>query len=94
MGDGEVPQSSGSCSVRRPGDRDGALEDGTQGLDTFAVHDQQVASAHHTAAARSQDLGADRPEINRFNTELRALLGDEEFERTAVALREPAHWNS
>lgn len=38
-------------------------------------------------------LRAARPEINRFNAEVRALLGDEGFERTAVALHELAHWN-
>ncbi len=37
-------------------------------------------------------LRAARPEIDRFNTELRALLGDGGFGTTAGAMRRLAHW--
>lgn len=38
-------------------------------------------------------LRAAQPEIDRFNAELRALLGDEEFLRTSTAMRALAHWD-
>ncbi|MDR2985518.1 MAG: MarR family winged helix-turn-helix transcriptional regulator [Nocardiopsaceae bacterium] len=37
-------------------------------------------------------LAAARPEIDRFNAELRALLGDDGFTGTAAALHRLAHW--
>ncbi|MDQ0604035.1 DNA-binding MarR family transcriptional regulator [Streptomyces canus] len=37
-------------------------------------------------------LEAARPEIDRFNAEVRALLGDDGFERTAAAMNRLAHW--
>lgn len=37
-------------------------------------------------------LAAARPEIERFNAELRELLGEEGFERTAAALHRLAYW--
>ncbi|MEU6144453.1 MarR family transcriptional regulator [Streptomyces sp. NPDC047081] len=37
-------------------------------------------------------LRAAQPEIDRFNAELRTLLGDEGFVRTAGALHRLAHW--
>ena len=37
-------------------------------------------------------LEAARPEIDRFNAEVRALLGDDGFERTAAAMGRLAHW--
>ncbi|KAK1180369.1 MarR family winged helix-turn-helix transcriptional regulator [Streptomyces sp. NBS 14/10] len=39
-------------------------------------------------------LRAAQPEIERFNGELRALLGDQGFARTAAALHALAHWES
>ncbi|MGW7298831.1 MarR family winged helix-turn-helix transcriptional regulator [Streptomyces sp. NPDC054829] len=41
--------------------------------------------------AGSAALDAARPEIDRFNTELRALLGDDGFDRTAAALHRLVH---
>jgi DNA-binding MarR family transcriptional regulator len=38
-------------------------------------------------------LEAARPEIDRFNAEVRALLGDDGFERTAAAMDRLAHWD-
>ncbi|MET9562322.1 MarR family winged helix-turn-helix transcriptional regulator [Streptomyces tauricus] len=38
-------------------------------------------------------LRAAQPEIDRFNGELRALLGDQGFARTSAALYELAHWD-
>ncbi|MFF1292390.1 MULTISPECIES: MarR family winged helix-turn-helix transcriptional regulator [unclassified Streptomyces] len=38
-------------------------------------------------------LEAARPEIDRFNAEVRALLGDDGFERTAAAMNRLAHWD-
>ncbi|QFG25178.1 MarR family winged helix-turn-helix transcriptional regulator [Actinomadura sp. WMMB 499] len=38
-------------------------------------------------------LRAAQPEIDRFNAELRALLGDDGFMRTAVTMRDLAHWD-
>lgn len=37
-------------------------------------------------------LDAAQPEIDRFNAEVRALLGEDGFTRTAVAMRALAHW--
>lgn len=37
-------------------------------------------------------LRAAQPEIDRFNRELRELLGDDGFLRTAAAMRDLAHW--
>ncbi|TPQ21106.1 MarR family winged helix-turn-helix transcriptional regulator [Streptomyces sporangiiformans] len=37
-------------------------------------------------------LRAAQPEIDRFNAELRALLGDDRFTQTAAALHALAHW--
>ncbi|MFC4057375.1 MarR family winged helix-turn-helix transcriptional regulator [Planomonospora corallina] len=37
-------------------------------------------------------LRAARPEVDRFNDELRTLLGGQEFLRTATALHRLAHW--
>ncbi|NGO70834.1 MarR family winged helix-turn-helix transcriptional regulator [Streptomyces boncukensis] len=37
-------------------------------------------------------LRAARPEVDRFNEELRALLGEQGFSRTAAALYQLAHW--
>ncbi|MGW7202246.1 MarR family winged helix-turn-helix transcriptional regulator [Streptomyces sp. NPDC054837] len=37
-------------------------------------------------------LEAARPEIDRFNAEVRALLGDDGFERTAADMSRLAHW--
>ncbi|GAA1120532.1 MarR family winged helix-turn-helix transcriptional regulator [Nocardiopsis composta] len=37
-------------------------------------------------------LRAARPAVDRFNAELRALLGDDGFTRTAAALHRLAHW--
>lgn len=37
-------------------------------------------------------LSAAQPEVDRFNREVRALLGEEEFTRTAAALRILAGW--
>ncbi|MFI6936217.1 hypothetical protein [Streptomyces sp. NPDC050287] len=39
-------------------------------------------------------LRAASPEIDRFNAELRALLGDSGFGTTAVVMRRLAHWES
>ncbi|MFD8385376.1 MarR family winged helix-turn-helix transcriptional regulator [Streptomyces sp. NPDC059679] len=39
-------------------------------------------------------LRAAQPEIERFNGELRGLLGDQGFARTAAALHALAHWES
>ncbi|MCM1975983.1 MULTISPECIES: MarR family winged helix-turn-helix transcriptional regulator [Streptomyces] len=41
--------------------------------------------------AGSAALDAARPEIDRFNAELRALLGDDGFDRTAAALHRIVH---
>ena len=38
-------------------------------------------------------LLAAQPEIDHFNGELRALLGDQGFTRTAAALHRLAHWD-
>lgn len=37
-------------------------------------------------------LQAARPEIDRFNAELRAVLGEDGFSRTAAAMHRLAHW--
>lgn len=37
-------------------------------------------------------LQAARPEIDRFNAELRAVLGEDGFTRTAAAMHRLAHW--
>ncbi|TXS44178.1 MarR family transcriptional regulator [Streptomyces sp. uw30] len=39
-------------------------------------------------------LDAAQPEVDRFNAEARALLGEEGFTRTAAAMRTLAHWES
>ncbi|MFG1664700.1 MarR family winged helix-turn-helix transcriptional regulator [Streptomyces sp. Y7] len=39
-------------------------------------------------------LDAAQPEVDRFNAQARALLGEEGFTRTAAALRTLAHWES
>ncbi|MFC8513165.1 MarR family winged helix-turn-helix transcriptional regulator [Streptomyces sp. NPDC057257] len=44
--------------------------------------------------AGAEALRAAQPEIDRFNAELRALLGDEGFVRTAGALHRLAHWEA
>ncbi|MER6129089.1 MarR family transcriptional regulator [Streptomyces sp. NPDC001795] len=41
----------------------------------------------------SRVLRSARPEIDRFNAELRALLGADGFTRTAAALHDLAHWD-
>ncbi|MBV1939933.1 MarR family winged helix-turn-helix transcriptional regulator [Streptomyces sp. BV286] len=55
-------------------------------------------SEHRAVTLGLTDAGADalratQPEIDRFNGELRTLLGDEGFARTAAALHELAHWD-
>lgn len=37
-------------------------------------------------------LRAARPEIDRFNAEMRSVLGDDGFHDTATAMRRIAHW--
>ncbi|MGW0825405.1 MarR family winged helix-turn-helix transcriptional regulator [Streptomyces sp. NPDC002845] len=54
-------------------------------------------SEHRAVVLELTDAGntalrAAQPEIDRFNAELRALLGEEGFTRTAAALRELAYW--
>ncbi|MFJ7074062.1 MarR family winged helix-turn-helix transcriptional regulator [Streptomyces sp. NPDC098781] len=39
-------------------------------------------------------LDAAQPEVDRFNAEVRTLLGDDGFTRTAAAMRALAHWES
>ncbi|MGI5380009.1 MarR family winged helix-turn-helix transcriptional regulator [Streptomyces sp. CA-251387] len=39
-------------------------------------------------------LDAAQPEVDRFNAEARALLGEDGFTRTAEAMRALAHWES
>ncbi|MFI7407349.1 MarR family winged helix-turn-helix transcriptional regulator [Streptomyces sp. NPDC049627] len=39
-------------------------------------------------------LDAAQPEVDRFNDEVRALLGEEGFTRTTAAMRALAHWES
>lgn len=57
------------------------------GLLTEKAHpDQYRAVGLELIEAGEEALRTARPEITRFNTELRDLLGDEEFERTATAL--------
>lgn len=38
-------------------------------------------------------LSAAQPELERFNGELRSLLGEEDFQRTASALHQLAYWD-
>ncbi|NEA98384.1 MarR family transcriptional regulator [Streptomyces sp. SID13726] len=45
-------------------------------------------------SAGADALRAARPEIDRFNTELRALLGDDGFSGAATAMHRLAHWES
>lgn len=64
------------------------------GLVTKKAHPNEYRAVVLELSEAGEDaLRAARPEINRFNAEVRALLGDEGFERTAVALHELAHWN-
>ncbi|MDS1271231.1 MarR family winged helix-turn-helix transcriptional regulator [Lipingzhangella sp. LS1_29] len=45
-----------------------------------------------TTDAGEEAVRAAQPEVDRFNSELRALLGDEDFTHTTRALRQLAYW--
>ncbi|GEC02905.1 hypothetical protein SSP24_05600 [Streptomyces spinoverrucosus] len=63
------------------------------GLVTKGAHPREHrAVVLELTAAGSAALRAAQPEIDRFNGELRALLGDQGFARTASALDRLAHW--
>ncbi|AWT41727.1 MULTISPECIES: MarR family winged helix-turn-helix transcriptional regulator [Streptomyces] len=67
----------------------------TAGLVTKQAH----PSEHRAVVLDLTDTGttalrAAQPEIDRFNAELRAVLGDDGFARTAVALRRLVEWGT
>lgn len=63
------------------------------GLITRRAHprEHRAVSLELTADGTAA-LRAAGPEIDRFNGQLRELLGDEGFARTAAALHDLAHW--
>ncbi|MES5820141.1 MarR family winged helix-turn-helix transcriptional regulator [Streptomyces sp. RG80] len=65
----------------------------TAGLLSRQPHPRQ----HRAVVLELTDAGvaalrAAQPEIDRFNAEMRAVLGDEGFDETAVALKSLAYW--
>ncbi|GHI09453.1 MarR family transcriptional regulator [Streptomyces cellostaticus] len=67
----------------------------TAGLLTRAAHPRE----HRAVVLELTDTGstaldAARPEVDRFNTELRGLLGDDGFGRTAEALHRLTEWET
>lgn len=65
------------------------------GLVTKDTHpSQHRAVVLRLTVAGRDSLAAARPEIDRFNTEARALLGEEGFEGVVEALRRLALWES
>ncbi|MFD4603853.1 MarR family winged helix-turn-helix transcriptional regulator [Streptomyces sp. NPDC058464] len=65
------------------------------GLVTRRRHPHEHRAVVVELTERGADaLAAARPEIDRFNAELRALLGTDGFTGTVVALDRLAHWDS
>ncbi|MEU6375969.1 MarR family transcriptional regulator [Streptomyces sp. NPDC046909] len=65
----------------------------TAGLLSRQAHPRQ----HRAVVLELTDAGeaalkAAQPEIDRFNTEVRALLGDDGFDDTAAAMKRLVHW--
>ncbi|MFJ9590589.1 MarR family winged helix-turn-helix transcriptional regulator [Streptomyces acidicola] len=64
------------------------------GLVAKSAHPQEhravVLELTDAGSAALRDAG---PEINRFNAEIRDLLGDDGFAQAAAALHELAHWH-
>ncbi|GAA4544265.1 MarR family winged helix-turn-helix transcriptional regulator [Amycolatopsis samaneae] len=61
-------------------------------LDKDTHPSQHRAVVLELTAAGAATLDLVRPEIAKFNAELRAVLGDEGFDRTAEALRKLVDW--
>ncbi|MPY49610.1 MarR family winged helix-turn-helix transcriptional regulator [Streptomyces acidicola] len=65
------------------------------GLVAKSAHPQEhravVLELTDAGSAALRDAG---PEINRFNAEIRNLLGDDGFAQAAAALHKLAHWHS
>jgi DNA-binding MarR family transcriptional regulator len=59
-----------------------------------AQPDEHRAAHLELTAAGAAALRSVLPEIERFNAELRAVLGAGGFDQTAVAMRKLAHWES
>ncbi|MBP2326802.1 DNA-binding MarR family transcriptional regulator [Kibdelosporangium banguiense] len=65
------------------------------GLITKRAHPRQYrASALELTAAGTKALHLVRPAIDSFNADMRAVIGPDEFEITANALRKLADWQS
>ncbi|QQM41911.1 MarR family winged helix-turn-helix transcriptional regulator [Streptomyces liliifuscus] len=65
----------------------------TAGLVTKQAHPREHRAVTLELTSEGADaLRAAQPEIDRFNGEMRALLGEDEFVRTAAALSRLAHW--
>ncbi|MEU6090988.1 MarR family transcriptional regulator [Streptomyces sp. NPDC047085] len=64
------------------------------GLVAKSAHPQEhravVLQLTHAGAAALRNAG---PEIDRFNAEMRDLLGDDGFTHAAAALHKLAHWH-
>ncbi|MCK8436589.1 MarR family transcriptional regulator [Streptomyces sp. D2-8] len=66
----------------------------TAGLVTRSAHlREHRAVVLELTAAGAAALRAAGPEIDRFNAELRDLLGDDGFVQASAALDELAHWH-
>ncbi|MEU8034701.1 MarR family winged helix-turn-helix transcriptional regulator [Streptomyces sp. NPDC049099] len=65
------------------------------GLVAKSAHPQEhravVLQLTHAGAAALRNAG---PEIDRFNAEMRDLLGDDDFTHAAAALHKLAHWHA
>ncbi|MFE0256388.1 MarR family winged helix-turn-helix transcriptional regulator [Streptomyces sp. NPDC059010] len=67
----------------------------TAGLVVKRAHPREHrAVVLELTAAGAAALDAAQPEVDGFNAEARALLGDDGFTRTAEAMRALAHWES
>lgn len=65
------------------------------GLVTKDTHpSQHRAVVLKLTSAGEESLDAARPEIDRFNTQVRDLLGEEGFDRAVEALHTLAHWKT
>jgi DNA-binding MarR family transcriptional regulator len=67
----------------------------TAGLLSRQAHPRQHrAVVLELTEAGEAALSAAQPEIDRFNAEVRALLGDDGFGETAAALKQLAYWEA